>query len=230
MAWLARVLLALVALWLHVRVRWRGRAAVPSPRREPGGPRHWLAATRPWRAAEARRRPRRASTACAGRRAGRRVRGESAWIAPGSWRPAHLVITLGAWLMFGGDRAACAGAPVAGHRRGRRGRPVARRAAAVAWSRPDRAATGSASGRIRPPARLYVTVAFALFAWVLVAAGWSLAAQLGGRRATGVVLSAAGAVLACSGHSSASSDSKRRSPCGTTRWPCCPGACPASWA
>ena len=46
---------------------------------------------------------------------------------------------------------------------------------------------------------LYVTVAFALFVWVLVAAGWALAGSLGGRRATGVVLAAAGAVLVVMG-------------------------------
>ncbi|MET0784336.1 MAG: hypothetical protein ABWY53_08390, partial [Leifsonia flava] len=47
-----------------------------------------------------------------------------------------------------------------------------------------------------PTARtLYITVAFALFAWVLVAVGWSLAGQIGGRRATGAVLGASGLVL-----------------------------------
>ena len=46
---------------------------------------------------------------------------------------------------------------------------------------------------------VYVTIAFALFAWVLVAAGWALAASLGGRRATGVVLAGVGAVLALFG-------------------------------
>jgi hypothetical protein len=46
---------------------------------------------------------------------------------------------------------------------------------------------------------LYVTVAFALFVWVLVAAGWALAGALGGRRATGFVLAGAGAVLAVLG-------------------------------
>ena len=45
----------------------------------------------------------------------------------------------------------------------------------------------------------YITVAFALFLWVLVAAGWSLGIQIGARRATGVVLAAAGLVLAVLG-------------------------------
>ena len=41
----------------------------------------------------------------------------------------------------------------------------------------------------------YITVAFALFLWVFVAAGWALAAQVGARRATGFVLGAVGAAL-----------------------------------
>lgn len=40
---------------------------------------------------------------------------------------------------------------------------------------------------------LYVTVAFALLAWLFVAAGWSLSAQLGSRRAVGVTLTGVGA-------------------------------------
>lgn len=41
----------------------------------------------------------------------------------------------------------------------------------------------------------YIALAFALFVWVFVAAGWALAAQVGARRATGFVLAAAGAGL-----------------------------------
>lgn len=41
----------------------------------------------------------------------------------------------------------------------------------------------------------YITVAFALFVWVFVAAGWALAAQVRARRATGYVLAAVGAGL-----------------------------------
>ncbi|HKP08641.1 MAG TPA: hypothetical protein VJU58_15420 [Microbacterium sp.] len=41
----------------------------------------------------------------------------------------------------------------------------------------------------------YITVAFALFVWVFVAAGWALSAQVGARRATGYVLAAVGAGL-----------------------------------
>jgi hypothetical protein len=48
------------------------------------------------------------------------------------------------------------------------------------------------------PARrsVYIVLAVALFLWVFVAAGWSLATQLGARRATGTVLAAVGAGLA----------------------------------
>jgi hypothetical protein len=41
----------------------------------------------------------------------------------------------------------------------------------------------------------YIAVAFALFVWVFVAAGWGLSAQVGARRATGFVLAAVGAGL-----------------------------------
>ena len=41
----------------------------------------------------------------------------------------------------------------------------------------------------------YITIAFALFMWVLVAAAWALAAQLGGRRASAALLASAGTVL-----------------------------------
>lgn len=43
---------------------------------------------------------------------------------------------------------------------------------------------------------LYIAVAFALFLWVFVAAGWALSSQIGRRRAAGAVLAAVGAGLA----------------------------------
>lgn len=43
---------------------------------------------------------------------------------------------------------------------------------------------------------LYIAIAFALFVWVFVAAGWSVSVQLGARRATGCVFAAVGAGLA----------------------------------
>lgn len=48
-----------------------------------------------------------------------------------------------------------------------------------------------------PALRLvYIAIAFALFVWVFVAAGWALASSVGARRATGTVLAAVGAGLA----------------------------------
>jgi len=43
---------------------------------------------------------------------------------------------------------------------------------------------------------VYIAIAFALFVWLFVAAGWALAAQIGARRATGTVLAGVGAGLA----------------------------------
>ena len=49
----------------------------------------------------------------------------------------------------------------------------------------------------QPTARtVYISIAFALFVWLFVAAGWALAAQVGRRRATGMVLAAVGLGLA----------------------------------
>lgn len=42
----------------------------------------------------------------------------------------------------------------------------------------------------------YIAIAFALFVWVFVAAGWALVAQFGARRAAGMVVAAVGAGLA----------------------------------
>lgn len=42
---------------------------------------------------------------------------------------------------------------------------------------------------------VYISIAFALFVWVFVAAGWALSAQVRARRATGYVLAAVGAGL-----------------------------------
>lgn len=48
-----------------------------------------------------------------------------------------------------------------------------------------------------PVARIaHTAVALVLLVWLFVAAGWALASSIGGRRATGVVLAAAGAALA----------------------------------
>jgi hypothetical protein len=46
-----------------------------------------------------------------------------------------------------------------------------------------------------PRSTVYIAIAFALFVWAFVAAGWALAAQIGRRRATGTVLAGIGAAL-----------------------------------
>jgi hypothetical protein len=51
-----------------------------------------------------------------------------------------------------------------------------------------------------PTARsIYITISFALFVWVLVAGAWALTGQLGPRRATGWILATVGAVLTAMG-------------------------------
>jgi len=42
---------------------------------------------------------------------------------------------------------------------------------------------------------LYIAAGFALFAWIFIAGGWALAAQLGARRATGAILAGVGAAM-----------------------------------
>ncbi|MEU1972173.1 hypothetical protein ABZ477_10985 [Microbacterium sp. NPDC019599] len=196
MAWTARGLLVLALAWLLIGmiatrtrlVRRPGAAAARST---------WLASTRPWRARE--------STLG--------LLPLDRWlliIVPGallvatravqtsflSWT--HLAVVLGAWVVFvlvidlflrrrspWPVIAAVGGVVVL--------RCVVTLAALsftgpggywfAFWTDPTRRA-------------VYISVAFALFLWVFVAAGWALSAQLGRRRATGAVLTAAGAGLA----------------------------------
>lgn len=194
MAWAARILLVLLAAWLaygiasgYSRARWPGARAARAM---------WMAGTRPWRAVEATR----------DLGALDRVllvvvpavllvasRGIQTWFLA----PAHLLVTLGSWLVF---------ALVVLLAIGRR----------PAW--PVLAAIGGAAAlRVglllvvlaptgpggywfdfwtNPLARsAYVTIAFAAFCWVVVAAAWTLATQIGARRASGVAFAAIGAVL-----------------------------------
>ncbi len=196
MAWFARVLLVLAAAWvvigmLSARTRLVGRPGAAASRAT------WLAATRPWRARE--------STLG--------MLALDRWlliVVPGALLVAtravqtsflgwvHLAVVLGAWIVFAG---------------------VIR---LVLWRRSPWPVIAAVGGVVvlrciltlatlsftgpggywfafwTDPARrtAYIAVAFALFVWVFVAAGWALAAQLGGRRATGVVLAGVGAGLA----------------------------------
>ncbi|WP_243077312.1 hypothetical protein [Microbacterium sp. SS28] len=196
MAWVARILLVLAIAWLVIGmiatrtrlVRRPGAAAARST---------WVASTRPWRARES-------------------ILGMlplDRWlliIVPGallvatravqtsflSW--VHLAVVLGAWILFVVTVdlflrrrsplpviAAVGGAVVL--------RCIVA-LAALSFSGPG----GYWFAFWTDPTRraVYITIAFALFVWVFVAAGWALSTQLGRRRATGVMLTAIGAALA----------------------------------
>lgn len=175
MAWAARVLLVLTLLWLVVH----RRTLV-------------VAATQPWRAV----RP--AWPALAGAAV---LHVATRGVQTSFLAPAHLLVTFGALAAFvlavvglGGRRAV---------------RPVLAAVAgvalvrcvvalvALAWTGPGGYWFGFWTS---PGSRtVYVTVAFALFAWLFVAAGWALATVVGGRRATGTVLAAAGLALVAAG-------------------------------
>jgi len=198
MAWAARIALVLVAIWLAygiaagaARAGWPGARAARAL---------WVAATRPWRAAEV--------TAGLGRLdrgllivvpaiALVASRGIQTWFLA----PSHLMVTLGAWVVF-----------VLVLLLAIRRRPAAPVIAAVGGAAMLRvlllltvlAPTGPGGYWFHfwtdPLARsAYVTLAFAAFGWVVVAGAWALAGQVGARRATGTVVAAVGAVLAVVG-------------------------------
>ncbi|KQO96938.1 hypothetical protein [Leifsonia sp. Leaf264] len=195
MAWLARGVLVLLVLWLALgilasRQRFAGWPGAASARAL------WLAGTRPWRAADA----------VAGLSRSSRVllvavpaallvvsRGILTWFIA----PTHLLFTLAAWLVFAAGIALVMRKlspwPIIAAVGGAILLRVVLLLAVLAVRGPGYYWFGFWTD---PVARtLYITLAFALFAWVLVAAGWSLAGQLGGRRATGTVLGSSGLVL-----------------------------------
>ncbi|GAA1983442.1 hypothetical protein [Microbacterium pumilum] len=196
MAWIARALLLLAAAWLLIgmlasRTRLVRRPGAAAARAS------WLASTRPWRASE--------STLgmlpldrwlMLGVPAALLVATRAVQTSLVSW--AHLVIVLGAWLIF-----------VVAVRllvRRRSPWPVIAAVAGVIVLRCIVALfalsfTGPGgywfSFWTEPAARtVYISIAFALFVWLFVAAGWALAGQVGRRRATGMVLAAVGLALA----------------------------------
>jgi hypothetical protein len=196
MAWIARVLLALALAWLVIgmiasRTRLIRRPGAGAARAS------WLASTRPWRARE--------STLgmlsldrwlLLGVPAALLVATRAVQTSFLSW--AHLVIVLGAWLVF---------ALIVRLFMGRRSPwPVIAAAGGVVVLRCivtlfTLSFTGPGgywfSFWTQPTSRtVYISIAFALFVWVFVAAGWALSAQVGRRRATGMVLTAVGLGLA----------------------------------
>ncbi|MFH8250528.1 hypothetical protein ACH3VR_09220 [Microbacterium sp. B2969] len=197
MAWIARIMLALALAWLIIgmiaaRTRLVRRPGAAAARVT------WLASTRPWRAQE-------------GTLGLLTLDRWLLLVVPGallvgtravqtsflSWT--HLAVVLGAWIVFlvvvdlllGRKRSPWPVIAAVG------GVVVLRCIAtlvALSFSGPG----GYWFAFWTDPVRrtIYIGVAFALFLWVFVAAGWALSTQLGRRRATGVVLAAAGAGLA----------------------------------
>jgi hypothetical protein len=196
MAWMARVLLLLASAWavigmLAARTRLVGRPGAAAARAT------WIASARPWRARE--------STlgmlpldrwlllAVPGMLLVATRAVQTSFLAP-----VQLAVTLGAWLVFAvvvrlllGRRSPWPVITAVG------GVMVLRcivTLVALSFSGPG----GYWFAFWTDPVRrtVYIAIAFALFVWVFVAAGWALAAQLGARRATGVVVAAVGAGLA----------------------------------
>ncbi|MFG6492151.1 hypothetical protein [Microbacterium sp. P03] len=196
MSWSARILLVFALAWvvigmLSARTRLVGRPGAGAARAT------WLASTRPWRARE--------STL------GMRPLDRGlAIIVPGALlvatrgvqtsflAPAHLLLTLGAWLVFVVTMLLLL--------RGRSAWPVITAVAGVTMLRCiltllALSFTGPGGywfGFWTDPARrtAYVSLAVAAFLWTFVAAGWAYSSQVGARRATGSVLAAVGAGLA----------------------------------
>ena len=196
MAWIARGVLLLAALWVIIGVLASRTRLV----RRPGAAAAraaWLGATRPWRARE--------STLgllpldrwlLLGIPAALLVATRAIQTSFLSWT--HLAIVLGAWLVFL--------AVVRLLVRRRSPWPVIAAVGGVIVLRCivtllALSVTGPGgywfSFWTEPTRRtVYIAVAFALFVWVFVAAGWALSSQIGSRRATGTVLAGVGAGLA----------------------------------
>lgn len=197
MAWIARILLALALAWVVIgmiatRTRIVGRPGAAAARVT------WLASTRPWRAQE-------------GTLGMLPLDRWLVLVVPGallvatravqtsflSWT--HLALVLGAWAVFVVGLDLLIG-------RKRSPWPVLSAVGGVIVLRCIVALgvlsfTGPGGYWFAfwtDPVRrtIYIAIAFALFVWVFVAAGWALSTQLGRRRATGVVLAAVGTGLA----------------------------------
>lgn len=196
MAWLARALLVLAVAWvvigmLSARTRLVRRPGAAAARAA------WLAATRPWRARE--------STLG--------MLPLDRWlliIIPGgllvatravqtsflSWT--HMALVLGGWLVFL--------LVVRAFVRERSPWPVVAAVGGVLVLRSiltlivlSIAGPGGywlVLWADPVPRTVYITIAFALFVWLFVAAGWALSSQHGARRGTGIVLAGIGAGLA----------------------------------
>lgn len=196
MAWMARVLLLLAIAWvvigmLAARTRLVGRPGAAAARAT------WIAGIRPWRARESTlgmlSLDRWLLLAVPGLLLVATRAVQTSFLAP-----VQLVVTLGAWFVFAltvrlliGRRSPWPVITAVG------GVLVLRcivALAALSLSGPG----GYWFAFWTDPVRrtIYIALAFALFVWVFVAAGWALTAQLGARRAVGAVLAGIGAGLA----------------------------------
>jgi hypothetical protein len=195
MAWLARCLLALSLGWLVAGavLAWRRRATGPTS----AAAASWVAATRPWRAAEVGPRMtgwQRALLVAVPGVLLLATRGvQTSFLAP-----VHLLVVLGAWLvLLGVGWALLRGRVPWGVVAAVGGVLVARCALALfAMSATGPGGYWFAFWTEPPERTAYVTVAVALFLWLLVAAAWALSVSRGRRRAAGTVLAAVGAGLA----------------------------------
>ena len=196
MAWLARVLLVFAGAWLLIgmiaaRTRLVRRPGAAAARAS------WIASTRPWRARESTLgmleldRWLLLAVPAALLVATRAV--QTSFL---SWT--HLAVVFGAWAMFALVVRACVGRRSPWPVLAAVGGVVVLRCLltlfAVAFTGPGGYWFGFWTDPVLRTA--YITVAFALFVWVFVAAGWALSAQVGARRATGYVLAGVGAGLA----------------------------------
>ncbi|WP_430645332.1 hypothetical protein [Agromyces sp. GXS1127] len=198
MGWSALALLVLVAGWLGYGIAARSERVRRLPLASVARA-MWVAGTRPWRAPEVVRdlgRGERVALVAVPAVALAVSRGILTWFAA----PAHLVATLGAWLVFAvvlvlivralrapwpAVVAAVGGAALL---------RVALLAAVLVPSGPGGYWFGFWTDEVERS--VYVVVSFALFGWVLVAAAWSVVGPLGVRRAVGAVVAASGAAVA----------------------------------
>ncbi|GAA5038393.1 hypothetical protein ACFQRL_01565 [Microbacterium fluvii] len=196
MAWQARVMLVLALAWLVIgmfsaRTRLVAKPGAAAARAS------WLASTRPWRARE--------STLG--------MLPLDRWLmvlVPGallvgtrgiqtsflSWE--HLVVVLGAWLLFLLVVRALIGRRSPWPVIAAVGGVIVLRSILLLFALSFTGPGGYWYAFWTNPAlrTAYITVAFALAVWLFVAAGWALVAQFGRRRATGMVLAGVGAGLA----------------------------------
>jgi hypothetical protein len=195
MAWAARVLLGLALIWIVLGIAARH----PRVRRIPGAAASaalLTAATRPWRAVEAVRglgMPDRVLLIAVPGVALVASRGILTWFEA----PAHALTMLAAWAVFAAVAVVAARRvsiwPVIATIGGVALLRVVLLLAVLAPTGPG----GYWFGFWTDPTlrSIYVTVAVALLLWLVVAAAWTLAVQLGRRRATGVVLTGVGAAV-----------------------------------